>query len=251
MKQVSLIRIMSLRGGHLPFPTKQSPNIRRLLRQRARAPRSDILHISIFLLSSFLLFSCTPATQTASQTEVVTVYATSAAQTWLTELYTCAEKSSIVLNVNADEPDIYLRVGEPENIISPVYQIDEEEILVVTHRESPVQNLSLEEAQNLFAVGNPSVQVWVYSSDADVQIVFDQLVMNGRSVTSSAKVAVSAQNMSDVLNSESDAVGILPRHWETGNVREVFSAGKVPVLAITNEEPRGAVAELLACLQSY
>ena len=35
--------IMSLRGGFLLFPTKQSPVTRRLLRQKPRAPRSDIL----------------------------------------------------------------------------------------------------------------------------------------------------------------------------------------------------------------
>ena len=206
--------------------------------------------ISIFLLLSFVLFSCSPVTQTVSQTDVVKVYATSAAQPWLTELYACAENVPAVLNVNADEPDIYLRVGEPEVIISPIYKIDEEEILIVTHRESPVQNLSLDVAQTLFAQGIPSAQVWVYSSDADVQIAFDQLVMKGRSVTSSAKVAVSAQNMSDVLNSESNAVGVLPRHWKAGNVREVYSAGNVPVLAVTNKEPQGAIKELIGCLQS-
>lgn len=197
----------------------------------------------------FLLVSCAPEAQTSS-TEVVTVYATSAAQPWLTELYTCAEDSAVVLNVNADKPDIFLRVGEPEFILSHAYQIDEEEILIVTNRESPIQNISLEEAQSLFAQGNSSVQVWVYSSDTDMQIVFDQLVMMGRIVTSFARVAVSAQNMSDVLNSESNAVGILPKHWAVGNMRDVFSAGTVPVLAITREEPQGAVSELLSCLQS-
>ena len=212
---------------------------------------------SIFLFSSLLLFSCTPEAQT-SQTEVVNVYASSAAQPWLTELYACAADSTVVLNVNADAPDIYLRVGEPEVFISPAYQIDEEEILVVTHRESSVQNLTLTEAQELFAQGNPSAQVWVYSSDADVQIVFDQLVMKGRSVSSFARVAVSAQNMFDVLNSESNSVGILPRHWnpstssgqELGTVRDVYSAGTVPVLAITKQEPQEVVIDLVSCLQS-
>jgi len=104
--------------------------------------------------------------------------------------------------------------------------------------------------QKLFAQGSPSAQVWVYSSDADLQRAFDQLVMKGRSVSSSAKVAVSPQNMSDVLNSESNAVGFLPRHWKMGNVREVFSAGRVPVLAITKPEPQGAVIELISCLQN-
>ena len=200
------------------------------------------------VLSSFIVVSCAPVTQT-SQTQVVCVYATSAAQPWLTELYTCADNSPVTLNLTADKPDIILRVGEPEIIISPVYQIDEEEILIVTNRESPIQNLTLSEVQELFAQGNDSAKVWVYASDADVQIVFDQLVMKGRSVTSFAGLATSPQQMSDLINAEKDAVGILPKHWVAGIVRDVFSAGTVPVLAITKEEPQGAVKELISCLQ--
>ena len=200
------------------------------------------------VLSSFIVVSCAPVTQT-SQTQVVSVYATSAAQPWLTELYTCADNSPVTLNLTADKPDIILRVGEPEIIISPVYQIDEEEILIVTNRESPIQNLTLSEVQELFAQGNDSAKVWVYASDADVQIVFDQLVMKGRSVTSFAGLVTSPQQMSDLLNAEKDTVGILPKYWVAGTVRDVFSAGTVPVLAITKEEPQGAVKELISCLQ--
>lgn len=204
-----------------------------------------------FVLSSLLLFSCTPVTQINTQAEIVPVYATSAAQPWMSELFACANDLSVVLKVSALSPEIYLRVGEPEILVSPAYQIDEEEILIVTHRESPVQNLSLEEAQALFAgQGDPSVQVWVYSLEADMQILFDRLVMKGRSVTSFARVAVNPQTMSDTLNSESNAVGILPRHWMAGSIREVYSAGMAPVLAIVKEEPRGVVRELIGCLQN-
>jgi len=206
-------------------------------------------HASLFLLSPFLLFSCIPPTQT-SQTQIISVYATSAAQPWLTKLYTCASDIKVVLIVNSDAPDIYLRVGEPDVLASPAYQIDEEEILVVTPRESPVQNLTLKEVQELFAQGNASLQVWVYSSDTDVQMAFDQLVMKGRSVTSSARVAASPQNMSDGLNSEIISVGILPRHWLVENTREVFLAGVVPVLAITKPEPQQTVTDLVSCLQN-
>ena len=202
----------------------------------------------LFLLSSFIS-SCTPVTQTP-QAEIVSVYATSAAQPWLTELYTCADNSSVILNLAADDPDIFLRVGEPEIIISPVYQIDEEEILIVTKRESAIQNLTLAEAQELFTQGNDSAQVWVYSSDADVQIAFDQLVMKGRSVTSFARMAADPQEMSDVLNSESNSVGILPKHWKTGNIREVYSAGTAPVLVLTKQEPMAGVVSLISCLQN-
>jgi hypothetical protein len=38
-------------------------------------------------------------------------------------------------------------------------------------------------------------------------------------------------------------------HWIAGDVREVYSVAKVPVLALTQSEPQGVVKSLLACLQ--
>jgi hypothetical protein len=212
---------------------------------------SSFKRMTQYVCLSLFLISCGTATPASSQTEIVTVYASPAAEPWLVELFACANDLSTILNVTASAPDIYLRLGEPATLVLPAFQVDEEEILIVTHRESPVQNLSLGEAQALFTgQGDSTVQVWVYSSDTDVQIAFDQLVMNGRGVTSFARLAPSPQQMSDVLNAESNSVGILPRHWKSGNSREVFSAGPIPVLAVTRQEPQGAVATLLACLQA-
>jgi hypothetical protein len=216
------------------------------LRRCFATPRNEVL---IFLLASFLLVSCSAGTPQPTP-QIVTVYSTSAAQPWLTDAYACAESFAILSRV--DDPsaaDIVLRIGEPELLSSFAYQIDSEEILIVTHRQSPVQNLTLEEARTLFAQGDPSVQVWVYASEEDVQGVFDQFVMEGRSVVSSARLAVSPQQMSDTLNIESNAVGILPRHWKAGDVRDVYSVGTVPVLALTQDEPQGVIKELITCLQ--
>jgi hypothetical protein len=239
---------MSLRA----FFAKQSP--RRdgdcFVAKNKSAPRNDIL---FFLLSSFILFSCSTSTPQASRTpQIVTVYSTSAAQPWLSDLYACASSATVISRVDdSSSAEIVLRVGEPNILASTVYQIDTEEILIVTHRQSPVQNLTLEEARALFAgQGDPSVQVWVYASEEDIQRVFDEFVMEGRAVTSSARLAVNPQQMSDTLVNESNAVGILPRHWKAGDVREVFSVATVPVLAITQSEPEGVIKELVACLQS-
>ena len=223
---------------------------RRLLRAEVRCPLNDII---IFLLSSFILFSCSTSTPYASRTpQIVTVYSTSAAQPWLSDLYTCASSATVISSVDdSSSAEIVLRVGEPNFLASMAYQIDTEEILIVTHRQSPVQNLTLEEARALFAGhGDPSVQAWVYASEEDVQGVFDQFVMEGRAITSSARLAVNPQQMSDTLVNESNTIGILPRHWKAGDVREVFSVATVPVLAITQSEPEGVIKELVACLQS-
>ncbi len=210
--------------------------------------RGIFLSSLIFLV--LLLSSCSTETP-QTPLEVVSVYSTPSATPWLTDLYACAE--SVALISRAGDPsvaDIVLRIGEPKLLAGFAFQVDEEEILVVTHRQSPVKNLTLEETQALFAgLGDPSVQVWVYASGEDVQEVFDLFVMKGRSVSSSAMVAVNPQQMSDVLNNESNAVGILPRHWKVGDVRDVYSVAKVPVLAITPSEPQGAVNQLIGCLQ--
>ncbi|HSB01802.1 MAG TPA: hypothetical protein VLE49_14220 [Anaerolineales bacterium] len=218
-----------------------------LRRLGLNTPLHDIL---LFLLSSLLLFSCSPGTPLPTP-QLVTVYSTSAAQPWLAPLYDCAGPSVALSRVDdASSADLVLRVGEPEFLDAPAYQIDTEEILIVIHRQSPVQNLTLEEARALFAgQGDPSVQVWVYASGEDVQQVFDRVVMAGRSVSSSAKLAINPQQMSDTLVHESSAVGILPRHWKVGDVRDVFTVATVPVLVITNSEPQGVIQGLLACLQ--
>lgn len=222
------------------------------LRESARPPltlfrvaRSDSLILFLLFLSA-----CAPSTPLAAP-QVVTVYSTPSAQPWLDPLYVCAQPSIVVSRVDdSSAADIVLRVGEPEFLASPAYQIDMEEILIVTHRQSPVQNLTLEEARALFAgQGDPSVQVWVYALEEDVQRVFDQVVMDGRSITPSARVAVNMQQMSDTLVNEPNTVGILPRYWKVGDSREVFSVATVPVLAMTNSGPLGAIKELIACLQ--
>jgi hypothetical protein len=216
---------------------------------RARPPRHNIV---FFLLSSFFLFSCQSDNPPVTP-QLVTVYSTSAAQPWLSPLYECAGVSTVISRV--DDPaaaDVVLRVGEPTFLDSPAYQIDQEEIWIITHRESSIPSMNLEEVQTLFAgQGDPSIQVWVYTSEQDIQQVFDQYVMKGRNVASSANVAASPQQMLNVLESERQAIGILPLTWSmkmTGS-GGVYHVATVPVLAITDSEPQGVIQEVLACLQ--
>ena len=111
--------------------------------------------------------------------------------------------------------------------------------------------MTVEEVRELFAgQGDPSVQVWVFASGEDVQRVFEQTVMQGRSVTSLARLATSPQHMSDTLNNEPNTVGILPHHWKAGDSRFVFTIPDVPVLAITSESPQGDIQAIIACLQN-
>jgi len=207
------------------------------------------------ILFSLLISSCSTGTPPPATPQVVSFYSSSAAQPWLSELYDCAAgQGNVVLSrvADPDAAEIGLRIGEPEFLSSFAYQIDNEEILIVTQRQSPIQNLTFDDARVLFmglGDAHASVQVWVYASGEDVQRVFDQFVMAGRRVTPTARVAVSPQQMSDTLVNEPNTVGILPRHWKAGDSREVLSVATVPVLALTKTEPQGVVKSLIVCLQ--
>lgn len=150
------------------------------------------------------------------------------------------------------QADLFIRLGEPDLWPAPVYQIGSEEILVVAHPKSPLQDLRLEEARALFAggAGDQSVEVWVYAEGEDVQRVFEQAVMAGRPVTSVARLAVGPQHMSEMLSNIPNSVGFLPRRWMTSDLRTLFVISDVPVLALVQNEPQGMLQALLACLQS-
>jgi hypothetical protein len=196
------------------------------------------------------MIACAPATPTPAP-QVISVYASSSTQTWLAEAYDCAAQQSVVIRLS-DSPsvaDIRLRLGEPDQLNALIYPIDSEEILIVTHRESPIQNLSADEARALFAQGRADVQIWVFASSEDDQQIFEREMMRGTPITSLARLAVNPQEMSDTLNAEKNAVGILPAHWKMGAARIVYTLPSVPVLAIVKNEPQGAIKELLACLQ--
>ena len=202
------------------------------------------------LLLAVALGACAPQAPTA-QPVMVRIHASAAAAPWLDAAFTCAGRQAVVLNVVADpeQADLSLRIGEPPALEGSAYQIDTEEILILTNRESPVQSLDTQQARALFARGGDSIQVWVYAPGEDVQQAFDRLLMGGAGVTSLARLAATPQEMLDALNAQADAVGILPGRWKAGAVREVYSAGSVPVLVLPHAEPQGAIAQLIECLQ--
>ena len=206
------------------------------------------------LLFATLLFlaACTPAAVPTGTPSLVRVYASAATRPWLAAAYKCAESQQLILSnvLDPQQADISLRMGEPDRLSSLAYQIGQDDLLVVTRSDSPLQNLTAAEIQALFSDPEPlSVQVWVFAPGEDIQQVFARDVLREQVVTSLARAAVNPQQMSDALNQDKNAVGILPRHSLTGTLRAVFSLPNVPVLALTPAEPQGLIKTLLACLQ--
>ncbi|MBX3037575.1 MAG: hypothetical protein KF758_11755 [Anaerolineales bacterium] len=198
----------------------------------------------LFLLSFFLI-SCSP-TQSNTQTQIITINYSPFIESQMNEVYACANDLSIILKVADKSPEITFRFGEPDILLNHAYQVGEEEIIIVTNSQSELQMLSLNEVQNLFTSGE---NIWVYSSDSEMQRVFDQTAMQGRSVSSFANVAPNPNIMIQMLEENPDAVGFIPKSLLNQNLKEIYSVGVFPVLALTETEPQGAVKSLIGCLQ--
>jgi len=212
----------------------------------------------IFFIFIIFLTACAPAAP-ISTPQVVKAYATSSAQPWLTDLYSCASASVVINLTDSQSADISIRVGESASLTTPAFQIGTDDILVAVHPQTGVGSLTIEQVRQLFTgqaanwkdVGGNDVpvQVWTYSSDEDIQQIFDDTVLAGQPVTSLARLAVSAQTMSDSIGANPGSVGVLTRRWKAGNTREALVVASAPVLAITKSEPQGAIKDLIACLQ--
>lgn len=214
--------------------------------------------VSLLFLSWFVGACGAPAAQGSPQ--VLRVYATSAAYPWLDEVFKCASPSLVVSLSDPSVADMSLRLGEPAALTPAAFQIGSDDLLVVVQPQTAVGSLTLNQVRQLFSgqvtqwkdIGGADipVQVWTYSRAEDVQLIFDRVVMHGQPIVSLARLAVSAQAMSDSVGATPGSIGFLPRRWKVGNTNAVLVVSSVPVLAVVAYPPLGAVRELLGCLQS-
>jgi hypothetical protein len=206
----------------------------------------------ILLTILLALTACTPKAQPASTPQVIKIYASLATRTWLPKAYACADGLAVILSDEVDpkQADISIRMGEPALLASPAFQIGTEDLTVVTNPESQIQTLTAGEVLSLFtSPGNPNVEIWVFSAGEDLQQVFAREVLAGQPITSLARAAASPQQMSEAINQNKNAVGVLPGQLVTGRLRKVFTLPKVAVLALVKTDPQGLIKELLVCLQ--
>ncbi len=219
---------------------------------------------SFFFLTFLLLTSCTPSTPTVTAESIAVQY-TAATVPWLADVYDCAGANTVTAEQRAADfldpqsVDLALRVGQPDNLTFPAYQIGSEELLVIVNPQNPVNALTAEQVRGLFTGqvlnwqevngSNAPVQVWVFAAGEDTEQIFEQTALGGSPVTSTARLAAGPDEMAQAIADDVNAVGILTRRWKAGNVSDVYTVAAVPVLALTPDQITSLVTEIIACLQ--
>jgi PBP superfamily domain len=161
--------------------------------------------------------------------------------------------------------DLFVRMGEPEELPPFAAPIGLEQIVVIVNKANSVRALRDVELEGIFSghiirwsdIGGTDqpIQVWVFPEGDAADSAFTPAVMGGKTITRDALLAPSAAAMLEAVSGDTNAIGFLPRSWLEDPVRALeidpgtMQKLRLPVLALASDNPTGAVEKLLYCLQ--
>ena len=144
--------------------------------------------------------------------------------------------------------------------------------MVMVNQANPLETLSAEQLRALWSGrlptwqalggGTEAVEVWTYAEGTALGERFEQAVMAGELTSSTAWLAPDPQAVLEAVAAEPGAIGYLPAAWLEGAdnalaeavrviqvTTELDEAFRMPVLALTEADPQGALRSLLVCFQ--
>jgi hypothetical protein len=225
----------------------------------------NFIQFAAFLIASLLLSSClsTLATPTPDR---FTVQYTPSSSAWLAALEKCAGSNLVSVEqrttsfLDPDSVDLVIQIGMFGIQPPHAYPIGKDDLVVILNPKNPIKTLTKAQVLSLFngqiagwqelKGSNALVQVWAFNSGDDIQQVFDQSILGGSLVVSTARLANGPSEMLTAVANDTNAIGIINRRLKTNEVSEAFTAASnLPVLAITSTEPNGTLSGILACMQ--
>ncbi len=177
---------------------------------------------------------------------------------------------SSAVYIEEQSSDIWIRLGAPSDLRNFAVPLSEEEILVIVNPDNPVSDLSIPTLQKLYSGrvrswsevsavsenGLGPVEVWTYSDDSEIRMIFDASVgADQEALTGRARLAPDPAAMLEGVSSNPGAIGILPAAWLTEEVRAIRlsqtlrASLRQPVVAFSSGQPGGALKSLLLCMQ--
>lgn len=157
------------------------------------------------------------------------------------------------------DANLFIHLGEPPEL--PVFSVPlaQETIVAVVHAQNPMNTFSSRQVQDIFHGAAQSwsdfgsegtIQVWALLEGDETRQHFDRLVLQPVRLTPNALLAPDAELLAQSIAKDPAAIGYLPGAWANEQLKAIELGIQVPVLALTNSEPQGALRDLLVCMQS-
>ncbi len=168
-----------------------------------------------------------------------------------------------------------LTYGEVQGLGSEVFQVGNELLVPVVHKDSPLLNLSTELSEGLLSGQIPTwekaveecpecffisgmkgnINLYSYTPGSPLYEVVRLMFANGKPLSSASRIAPNSMVIREVLREDQQGLAIMPKSWvdSTINAVEFESAGtelpSIPVLAYANGALDAPLKSWLACVQ--
>jgi len=237
----------------------------------------------LFLLVIFILTACTNAeiVPPAPTQAAIKVFYPPTMQFWADSLANCASNNPQIglyffpsyTPSDMTGQDIMLSLGLDAEATDNAYlsQVGWDQLVVIVNVSNPTSQLLKDEIEQIFS-GEIStwmedqtlaIQVWVLPNDDPNTLVFNNTFMAGHPLTSEAHLALDSAAMIEAISQNPGAIGFLPKtilnSGETSQTKDLKivllpaslnTELHLPVVTITQTEPKGFLRELLVCLQN-
>jgi len=161
---------------------------------------------------------------------------------------------------NSKEHDLVIQMGEAAPEFMLAAQIASERFSIVSHLSKSPKSFSFIDITNIFGGQTNNwaefdkaeglIQVWLSTESDGSQRFLKEQILNGQSLTSNAKIASSPTHLLFEIQQDEKAIAILPDAWLDSSVSSVSLVGSLPILAASEHRSGGAIAAIIACLQS-
>jgi ABC-type phosphate transport system substrate-binding protein len=205
----------------------------------------------------------TPADDPVTDVREITVYLPRSLGPLRGALNACSQEAGVLLiaanSADLEAADLAFSLGEPPVPSDVSALVAWEGIVAVLSPDTPHDEIGISQIKALFSgqiqnwaeLGGDDqpVQVWALPAGNDVRTAFDQSVLGGGRNTANARLAPNPEAMLETISAEMGAIGYLPGAWAGEEVEVVETGVQLPVLALSAQQPQGAVRDLLLCLQ--
>jgi DNA-binding transcriptional LysR family regulator len=174
-----------------------------------------------------------------------------------------------LITVAGSQPDLLLAV-EQGNLIgitlylptgsalwaTPLY---EEPIVIIANPANPIENLTLDQLQDIYAGRDTTWQAAAREDGDDSRLFFETVALRGLRPAATTRLTPSPEAMRKFVNETPNGIGYLPLHWLDDNVRVVSLDGQLPTnesyglialaVAVAKSEPSGPARAWLGNVQ--
>jgi DNA-binding transcriptional LysR family regulator len=166
--------------------------------------------------------------------------------------------------IDPSTADILIMSGVPAGNQSSAVELGKISVSLIVHPTNSLETISYDLLAaiiggqlRLWSEADPSlpeneIQVWLPTPGDEIYKALEHSIFSEKSPSGYAHIAPVADAMLSVVSMDPNAIGFLPEPYLNPTVKaiDIQTDFKMPIIAVTPNEPKGKTRDFLLCLQS-